>query len=49
MIEPSLKELVESKLYGRVCRNCYHTNPSNRTTCRKCKCPDLREKHKIKK
>jgi ribosomal protein L40E len=49
MIEPSLKELAEKKLYGRVCRNCYHNNPKNRNVCRKCKCSDLRDKHKIKK
>jgi len=49
MIDPNLKTLAENNIYGLICRKCYHNNPKNRTSCRKCKSPDLRDKHKIKK
>ncbi len=49
MIDPNLIALVEKTVYKKICRNCYHRNPINRTTCRKCKHNDLRFQHKIKK
>jgi ribosomal protein L40E len=48
MFDPSLKVLAESFIYGLICRKCYHNNPTNRKTCRKCSWPDLRKQHRLK-